>query len=329
MSYYRKTNDSEEKMNRIQKEVDEAIQRIFSNGEFQRYLEVVSKFPKYSLNNVMMILSQKSSASMVQGYNAWKELGRQVQKGEKAIKIFAPMFKKAEMTKLDPKTKKPILDSNGKEVKIKQEQLTGFRLVNVFDVSQTKGKELFNLRDLIRDDLKESQRIQELYKNFMKYLNIKMDVKEVVLDDPNVRGYYARDENHIRINATTENTSMKFKTLIHEYAHAQLHHNESEMKDLPRGHKEAQAEAVAFVVSKYYGLDTSQYSAGYIATWAKDIKLAKQAMQEIQKVVNHTIGEIDHLMKDRIKEIEHSFNHSKEKEPKQPSKEKQFVTLER
>lgn len=325
MSYYRKTNDSEEKMNKIQKEVDEAIQRIFSNGEFQRYLEVVSKFPKYSLNNVMMILSQKPNASMVQGYNAWKELGRQVQKGEKAVKIFAPMFKK--VTKIDPKTKEPILDSNGKEVK--QEQLTGFRLVSVFDVSQTKGKELFNLRDLIRDDLKESQRIQELYKNFMKYLNTKMDVKEVVLDDPNVRGYYARDENHIRINASTENTSMKFKTLIHEYAHAQLHHNKSEMKDLPRGHKEAQAEAVAFVVSKYYGLDTSQYSAGYIATWVKDIKLAKQAMQEIQKVVNQTIGEIDHLMKDRIKEIEHSFNHSKDRESKQSPKEKQSVTLER
>lgn len=303
-----------EKMALIRKEVDKAIERIFKNGEFQKYLEVLSKFPKYSLNNVLMILSQKPDATMVQGYKAWQSLGRQVKKGEKAIKIFAPMFKKIEVTKLDPNTQKPILDENGKEVKVRQEKLIGFRLVNVFDISQTTGKELFNLREIIREDLKESQQIKNLYNKFMQYLNTKMDVKEVMLDDSDVLGYYDRIQNCIRINAATKNTSMKFKTLIHEYAHAQLHHNESEMKYLPRAHKEAQAEAVAFIVSKYYGLDTSQYSAGYIAAWAKDLDLAKQAMQEIQKVANNTITEIDQLLKDRIKEIEHSFIQSKDKE---------------
>jgi len=316
MGYYKKSNDYEEKMSKVQKEVDQAIERIFKNGEFQRYLEVVSKFPKYSLNNVLMILSQKPNATMVQGFNSWKELGRQVQKGEKALKIFAPTFKKMEVTRLSPETQKPMIDSNGKNVIEKKDVLTGFRLVNVFDVSQTTGKELFNLRDLVRDDLKESHRIRELYKKFKDHLNqnSRFDVKEEILDDDGVRGYYRPTDDAIRINASVENTSMKFKTLIHEYAHGLLHHKDSEMKDLPRGHKEAQAEAVAFIVSKYYGLDTTQYSAGYIATWAKDINLAKQAMQEIQKVANQTISEIDGLMKDRMKEIQQSLSQSKAKE---------------
>ncbi|WP_085520894.1 ArdC family protein [Tuberibacillus sp. Marseille-P3662] len=311
---YKKSKNYQADMDKIQKEVDQSIERIFKNDEFQRYLEVVSKFPKYSLNNVMMITAQKPDATMVQGYNAWKKLDRQVQKGEKALKILAPVTKKVDMTRIDPKTQKPVLDKNGNEVTEKKDMLTGFRMVSTFDVSQTKGKELFKLRDFIQDDLKESDRINQLYQDFKGYLNqhTTFDVKEQALDDDKVNGYFRPADDTIRVNAKQENTSMKFKTLIHEYAHAQLHHQESDMKDLPRGHKEAQAESVAFVVSKYYGLDTSQYSAGYIAGWAKNIKLAKQAMQEIQNVSNHTIREIDDLMKDRVKEIQHENGKDKE-----------------
>ncbi|AOZ94890.1 ArdC-like ssDNA-binding domain-containing protein [Paenibacillus crassostreae] len=300
------SSDYEAKMAQVQKQVDQALERIFRNDEFQRYLEVASKFPKYSLNNVIMIYSQKPESSMVQGFNAWKDLGRQVQKGETAIKIFAPTIQKVEMTKLDPVTQRPQLDAQGREVTEKREMLTGFKAVNVFDVSQTQGKELVNIRQIIRDDIQDNAGAAKMYRQLSDHLGQKMDVRESAddfKDQPNVRGYYDRVNHAISINPAIENSTMKFKTLVHEYAHSQLHRMDSPMKDLPREHKEAQAEATAFMVTKYYGLDTEAYSAGYIATWAKDLKLAKQALGEIQKVSNHIIREIDHLNKDRIQEI--------------------------
>ncbi|MFC7558894.1 hypothetical protein ACFQY3_07570 [Paenibacillus farraposensis] len=133
-----------------------------------------------------------------------------------------------------------------------------------------------------------------------------MDIRESAddfKDQPKVRGYYDRVNNAIRFNPDAENTTMKLKTLIHEYAHAQLHRMDSPLKDLPREHKEAQAQATAFMVTKYYGIDTEAYSAGYIATWAKDINLAKQALGEIQKTANNIIREIDHLNKERFQEV--------------------------
>ncbi|MGW8958540.1 hypothetical protein [Paenibacillus sp. NPDC055715] len=111
-----------------------------------------------------------------------------------------------------------------------------------------------------------------------------------------------------------ENTTMKLKTLIHEYAHAQLHRMDSPVKDLPKKHKEAQAEATAFMVTKYFGIDTEAYSAGYIATWAKDINLAKQALGEIQKTANNIIREIDHLNKERFQEVTQQKPMDKEEE---------------
>lgn len=300
-----KSGDYETKMAQAQKQVDQALEKIFANNDFQRYLEVASKFPKYSLNNVVMIYAQKPDATMVQGYKAWQDMGRQVQKGETAIKIFAPKFEKVEMTKIDPVTQRPQLDASGKEITEKKEMLTGFTMVNVFDVSQTKGKELVNVRQFVRDDIRDSAGAAQLYRQLSDHLAKKMDVRESLedfKDKPNVRGYYDRVNHAIRINAAVENSTMKFKTLVHEYAHSQLHRMDSPLKDLPRQHKEAQAEATAFMVTKYYGMDTDAYSAGYIATWAKDINLAKQALGEIQKTANNIIREIDHLQRERIQE---------------------------
>ncbi|MGG4021936.1 hypothetical protein ABEV12_11745, partial [Geobacillus stearothermophilus] len=113
------------------------------------------------------------------------------------------------------------------------------------------------------------------------------------------------------------------------YAHAQLHHKDSDMQKLPRGHKEAQAEAVAFIVSKYYGLDTEPYSAGYIATWAKDIQLAKQAMKEIQHVAQGIIQEIDELMKDRIKELRQIHESSKDQDKNNKNEKDKEMQLQR
>lgn len=301
-----KSKEYEAKMAEIQKQVDQAIDRIFKNNEFQHFLEVASKFPKYSLNNVVMIYSQKPDATMVQGYRSWEEMGRQVQKGESAIKIFAPTFTKMEVTKIDPVSQRPQLDNKGKEITEKVEKITGFKGVNVFDVSQTKGKEIVNVRQFIRDDIKDSNGAAKMYLQLSEHLGKKMDIREMADDfkeNPNARGYYDRSNHAIRINPAIPNSTLKFKTLVHEYAHSQLHRMDSPLKDLPRGHKEAQAEATAFMVTKYYGLDTEAYSAGYIATWTKDMKLAKQALGEIQKTANNIIREIDHLDREHIQEV--------------------------
>ncbi|MEC2491570.1 hypothetical protein P9X15_26925, partial [Bacillus cereus] len=126
------------------------------------------------------------------------------------------------------------------------------------------------------------------------------DIKESVTDQ-GVGGYYNRNTNEIVISTNeNKNTNDKFATLLHEYAHAKLHHKESEMKDLPRGHKEAQAESVAYVVSSNYGLERDDFSLGYIATWAKDLNLAKNAIREIQEVSRDIISTLDELQKDKI-----------------------------
>ncbi|WP_179030865.1 hypothetical protein [Paenibacillus kribbensis] len=130
------------------------------------------------------------------------------------------------MQKIDPVTQRPQLDAQGKEVTEKVEMLTGFKPVNVFDVSQTKGKELANLRAIIRDDIKDNHRAAELYSSLSNHIGKKMDIRESAddfKDQPKIRGYYDRVNNAIRFNPDVENTTMKLKTLIHEYAHAQLH----------------------------------------------------------------------------------------------------------
>lgn len=300
-----KTGDYETKMDQVQKQIDQALEKIFANNDFQHYLEVASKFPKYSLNNVVMIYAQKPDATMVQGYKAWQDLNRQVQKNETAIKIFAPVFQNVEVTQIDPVTRRPELDKSGKEITGKREKLTGFKMVNVFDVSQTKGKELFNMRQFIRDDIRDSLGAVQLYRQISEHLAKKMDIRESIEDftaKPDVRGYYDPVNHSIRINAAVENSTMKLKTLLHEYAHSQLHRINDPLKSLSKQHKEAQAEATAFMVMKYYGLDTEAYSAGYIVAWAKDIQLAKQALGEIQKTASNIIQEIDYIQRERIQE---------------------------
>ncbi|MCY9747641.1 ArdC-like ssDNA-binding domain-containing protein [Paenibacillus larvae] len=313
------------KMATVKKELEKTLERIFQDGEFQRYLAIASRFPKYSINNILMIYQQNPEATMVRGRSAWKEIGRYIKPGEFPIKIFAPQIIKREETKIDPKTGKPVLNEKGEEVKIKKEALRGFRLVDVYDVSQTTGKELVDVRQFIRADLKESNRTQALYEKFKDHLSKKMDVKEEILDDPEVRGYYNNKGHSIRINASTVNTTMKFRTLIHEYAHSQLHHKDKFLDyQKNRGYYEAQAETTAYMVSKYFGIDTEAYSVGYVSTWAKDLGLAKKALTEIQKVANHIIREVDEVNKELALEMEKSVQQDTVSEKDEVMESKKF-----
>ncbi|MCT4572078.1 hypothetical protein N3930_31945, partial [Bacillus thuringiensis] len=250
----------------------------------------------------ILIIAQKPHATMVQGFNDWKKIGRSPKQYEKSIRILAPQKQKIKVEKVDPVTKEPMLDKNGKVQTETVERTVGYKMVSVFDVSQTVGKEIPKVRDFIKNSLSDNQSMDNLYKDFFKHVKetTPYDIKESVTDQ-GVGGYYNRNTNEIVISTNeNKNTNDKFATLLHEYAHAKLHHKESEMKDLPRGHKEAQAESVAYVVSSNYGLERDDFSLGYIATWAKDLNLAKNAIREIQEVSRDIISTLDELQKDKI-----------------------------
>lgn len=298
-------NSSFMSVEEVNKVLDKGLEKVFEQERFKELLNVMSSVNQYSLNNTIMIMTQKPQATMVQGFKAWQELERHVNKGEKAIKILAPMFKKKELEAIDPITKQVKKNTNGEPVKEKKDVLIGYRKVNVFDVSQTDGKEIPSVRDFVNRELQDDDNMSKLYKDLFKYINdhTSFDLSEGATD-PGVGGYYSPSRNEIVVsNTENENDTMKFRVLVHELAHGKLHNLESDMSELPRGHKEAQAEATAYVVSKYYGMDTDDISLGYIATWSKDINLARQSIGEIQNVAKEIVNTIDELQKDRILEF--------------------------
>lgn len=289
----------------VNEKLEKGLKEIFQSERYKEMLEVMSKFHNYSLNNSILIMIQRPNATMVKGFRQWQELGRNVNKGEKAIKILAPMFKKVEQEKIDQVTGKPILDENGKPITEKREVLIGFKNVNVFDIEQTNGKELPSVRDFINRDLQDDKSISKLYHDFFQYIekNTPYSIREEFLED-GVGGYYRPATNEIVISTNiNKNDTQKFRVLIHEFAHAKLHNKESEYKNIPRGHAEAQAESVAYIVSNYYGLDTNDVSVGYIATWANDLKLARQALNEVQKVSSQIIDILDDLQREKLIEF--------------------------
>lgn len=286
----------------VNKALEKSLSDIFANDRFKDLLKVMANNKSYSLNNSLLIVAQKPTATMTMGYKDWKKLGRQVNAGEKGIRILAPYMKKIDVEKIDPKTKQPIRDEKGNVVTEKRERPIGYFQVSVFDVSQTQGKEIPKIKDFVKFNMQDDDYISKLYKDYKEFLiNTKNNVIDERPTEEGVAGYYSRANDEIVISSTeNKNDTEKFQVLVHEYAHSLLHHKESDLKDLPRGHKEAQAESVAYVVNQYYGLDTSDSSIGYIARWSKDIKLAKQALNEVRHVSNAIIDDIDHLQKEKI-----------------------------
>ena len=286
----------------VNKTLEDSLKTVFESERFKDLLDVMSRVKAYSLNNQILIVAQNPQSTMVMGFNEWQKLGRFVQKGEKGLKILAPVVNQMDKEKIDPQTKQPMKDSQGNIQTEKRNVIRGFRPVTVFDVSQTEGKEIPSVRDFISRQMADDSYISQLYSDYKDYLvdNKGINVSEQETEK-GVGGWYRRDTGEIAISTNTnENNTDKFRVLIHEYAHSLLHNDESDMKDLPRGHKEAQAESVAYVVSNYYGLDSSAVSSGYIATWSQDMQLARQALTEIQEVANTIIEQVDALQKDKI-----------------------------
>lgn len=288
-----------ERMKEITDRLEAGIQALFESEQYKAYLTAMSKFHNYSFNNTLLIAMQKPDASLVAGFGKWRDdFERHVKKGEKGIKILAPSpYKvKKQMEKIDPATQKPVIGADGKPVTEEREiEIPAFRVVTVFDVSQTEGKEI---PDIAVSELTGSV---EQYQDFFTALE---KVSPVPIAFENIEGgahgYYHLEEKRIAIDEGMSELQT-LKTAIHEIAHAKLHAIDkdapaTEQADRPdRRTREVQAESVAYAVCQHYGLDTSDYSFGYVAGWSSGRELSelKASLETIRKAANELITDID------------------------------------
>ncbi|MGM0879058.1 MAG: ArdC-like ssDNA-binding domain-containing protein [Bacillota bacterium] len=255
----------------IKEQLDQGIQELMTSEKFQDWLKFLSSFHNYSFNNTILIYMQNPQATLVKGFNEWKKHGRFVKKGAKAIKVLAPLIGK----------KKETEENEEKEKKV----LYGFRYVNVFDVSNTDGKDLPQpaVNMLEGDGEQEKSLLQEWIE--------KIVIPVIFKDTEGANGYYHLVENYIAIHKD-RSTTQQLKTLIHEYSHYILHAKGAKFEKEGSRIKEAQAEAVAYVVMNHFGYDTGTYSFGYIAGWSQDMNIMKQIGTDIV-TCSHQI--IEHL----------------------------------
>lgn len=295
-------NKNAQQVREITDKLEQGIKELFESERFKEYLRTMSKFYNYSFNNTLLIAMQKPEATYVAGYTSWqRNFDRQVMKGEKGIKILAPAPYKAqeEREKIDPLTQKPVIGADGKAVTETVEVLRpAFKVVSVFDVSQTDGKEL---PDIIVDELKGTV---ENYEAFFDALRQESPVPISFEEIPGgAKGFFSPVESRIAIQEGMSEIQT-VKTAIHEIAHAKLHAVKPDEKAAPedkkdRHTKEVEAESVAYTVCQRYGIETSDYSFGYIAGWSsgKEAKELKSSLDTIRKTAAEMIEGIDAKMR--------------------------------
>ena len=299
-----------EKLKEITDRLEQGIKELFDSERYKEYLRVMSKFHNYSFNNTLLIAMQKPDASLVAGFNAWKNnFKRNVMKGEKGIKILAPSpFKiKQEMEKIDLATQKPVIGADGKPVTEEKEiTIPAFKVVSVFDVSQTEGKEIPNLAvDMLTGDV---ERFKDVFAALEKTSPVPIGFEKI---EGGAHGYYHLEEKRIAIDEGMSELQT-LKTAIHEIAHAKLHDIDlnasvTEQTDRPdRRTREVQAESVAYAVCQHYGLDTSDYSFGYVAGWSsgRELDELKSSLETIRSAAAEIINSIDGYLKDLQQEQE-------------------------
>lgn len=295
-------NRNAQQVREITDKLEQGIKELFESEKFKEYLTTMSKFYNYSFNNTLLIAMQKPDATLIAGYTSWqRNFDRHVMKGEKGIKILAPAPYKAqeEREKIDPATQNPVLDADGKPVTETVEVMRpAFKVVSVFDVSQTDGKEL---PDIAVDELTGSV---ENYTAFFEALKQESPVPISFEDIPGgAKGYFSHVDNRIAIQEGMSEIQT-VKTAIHEIAHAKLHAINPDEKVAPedrkdRHTKEVEAESVAYTVCQRYGIETSDYSFGYIAGWSsgKDTKELKGSLETIRSTAAEMIESIDAKLK--------------------------------
>ena len=291
----------------LSRHLKEGIKEFLDSDKYKDYLTKMSQLNNYSNRNLRLILAQNPEARQVASFKQWKEnFGRYVKKGEKALRIFKPMTK----IKKD-ENNQPILDKNGKP-----ETVTFFGLVPVFDVSQTEGKEMPKAAE-VKEQLTDLD-YANLYRALMaiaKENDVSVRFEEM---ENNKHGYYSIPENQIVLRSNEMNKAQIIKTFLHEMAHAELHHADNPQKEnLTRSTAELQAESVAYVVSSYYGIDTSEYSFNYLSGWSAD----KETLADLEAQLDIVQQEAKSLMV-RMDQALEQLRLSQEKQTKRSFEQK-------
>ena len=301
-----------EKLKEITDRLEQGITELFDSERYKEYLRVMSKFHNYSFNNTLLIAMQKPDASLIAGFSVWKNnFGRNVMKGQKGIKILAPSpFKiKKEMEKIDPQTQKAIIGKDGKPVTEEKEiTIPAFKVVSVFDVSQTEGREIPNIAvNMLTGDV---EHYKDVFAALEKTSPVPVGFEKI---EGGAHGYYHLEDKRIALDEGMSELQT-LKTLIHEIAHAKLHDIDlnAPLEDLEnrpdRRTREVQAESIAYTVCQHYGLDTSDYSFGYVAGWSAGRELAelKSSLETIRsaaaEIINSIDGHIAELQKEQVQD---------------------------
>ena len=302
-----------ERLQQITAGIEQGIKELFESEKYMRYLSVMSRFHRYSVNNTMLIYMQKPDATLVAGYNKWKnQFERHVKRGEHGITIIAPtpFKKKIEEQKLDPDTKAPMLDAEGKVIMEEREvEIPMFRPVKVFDVSQTDGKPLPELASSLSGSVQN-------YEIFMEALRrsapVPLSVEPMAA---NMDGYFSPDQQRIAIRAGMSEVQT-VSAAVHEIAHSKLHNyakaqeeaaragDKEPPKKKDRNTEEVEAESISYAVCQYFGIQTGENSFGYIATWSQDKTLPelRASLETINKAAGELIADIDRHYKVICKE---------------------------
>ena len=304
---------SKDRMREIVDSIENGIKELFESDKYRKYLATMSRFHRYSVNNTMLIYMQRPDATHVAGFNKWRDqFGRNVLKGEKGIRIIAPTpyKKKVEEIKTDPETNAPVLDADGKAIiEEKEIRIPMFKVVSVFDVSQTAGKPLPQLAADLSGNVQQ-------YEVFMEALRraspVPIEIKPVAHDTD---GFFSIKAQSITIRAGMSEVQTVCAA-VHEIAHAKLHDYEhmTELADdgetilVPgeksRNTEEVEAESISYAVCQYYGIETGENSFGYIATWSqgKELKELRASLETINKTASELITDIDRHFAEICKE---------------------------
>ncbi len=297
-----------DELQQITDKLEKGVVEVFQSDRYKQFLDTMAKFPRYSVNNSLLIMMQKPDAQLCQSFTGWKQMGRYVKKGEKGISILAPAPYKIEreQTKLNEKGR-PVFDADGEPVKEKVEvTIRAFKVVKTFDLSQTDGKELPTIGP------------SELVGNIEGYPKLLQALQEISpvpvsfeLIDGDAKGFYHLEDKKIVVQDGMSEVQT-IKTLLHEMAHQKLHDKDNvpEAKDISRNGKEVEAESVAYVVCQHYGINTSDYSFSYVAGWSegKETPELKASLDKIRQTASEFIYQIDQKMevlmadKDQVQE---------------------------
>ena len=284
--------EQKSKLRELTDKLEKGVKAVFETEEYKQYLACMAKFHRYSVNNILLIHMQRPDATHIASYTDWqRSFHRQVNKGEKGIRIIAPSpYKRKIVEDVKDEQGQPVLEADGSAKKaVREVPVEAYKVVSCFDVSQTSGDPLPTIGV---DELKGSV---EAFKDIDRAIR---DISMVPISTEDIKngakGYYSRSENKIVIKSGMDE-AQTLKTEIHELAHSLLHSNIGSEKDVDRNTKEVQADSIAYVVSEHYGFDVSSYSFPYIAGWSSDktVPELKASLDIIRKTSANIINQID------------------------------------